>query len=309
MRAQRGGLTVGVAVLAGCCGFSIPALAGSGHNPTAAQNHQAAARDAAKLLERVNLPAGATPSSTEPTGDGGTLADPPVTQRGAFKVVYEHAWWTAHESPDDVFKYVEGHPPSGGTSDTSGGESGPGSPTVRWVGFSFPARAGVLGIRWLVVEVVRLDNGTTGIRADAQVQWIIPRSASEVVPDGVREIDVVRRAPGQPPSVSKPVTRPSKVHKISSLIDGLPILQPGVWSCPAERSSDAIVTFAFRRTSDGPALARATVRADVGNSDTGCDAMSFSVDGRRRPALVQAASFLRSVQRLLGVQLTENSRS
>lgn len=305
---------VGAALLAGWAGGGAVALAG-GRATTEAQNHQAAIRDARELLNRLHLPSGTTASATEPSGDARRLAGSPAVP-GTPKVVDRHRWWTTSGSPEAVLSYVQAHPPAGGSFHMSGstgqcrpGASGPGacSVTSEFIGAWFPARPGSLGTRWLLVEVARLADGSTGIRADAEVQWIVPRSPREVVPSGVASVHIVRQAPGQPPSVSRTVTNPSDIRKIVDLVDELPTLQPGVWSCPAIPANPDMVTITFQDRS-GAALARTEVRADVGPSDTGCDAMSFWIGHRRQTSLVRARHFLRAVGRLVGARLTDPVR-
>jgi hypothetical protein len=295
-----------------CCGALAagPALAGgAGHHRTSAQNRRAAVRDADRLVKELSLPSGATASTSDP----GRLGGSPAHQVG--NVVDRHGWWTSSESPTAVLGYVKSHPPAGGQQTLSGqteqcqpGQFPPShcTATSRWIGFSLPAKPGVLGTRRLLVEVVQLSDGSTGIRADAQVQWIIPRPRSERVPSGVRVIDVERT--GSRP-LSRAITDPAQVRRIVALIDRLPTLQPGVWNCPAIRAQPGVVRFIFRDSRHGAALARASVRATVGSSDTGCDAMGFSIRDQRQTALVRARHFLRSVGRLLDVQLTEPGNS
>lgn len=295
------------------CLAAVPALAVyRGEGRTQAQNHRSAIQDARKLLTRVELPADATRSEGNPAGAGGGLSGPPSSQAGV-KQVDLASWWTAGESRSAVLKYVQAHPPAGGRLTMSGGEGRcrpgqrpPHCPIhLTWVGFSFPAVRGVLGTRWLLVQAERLKNGSTGIRADAEVQWIIPRPSSETVPSGVTAIEVVRRVNRRPPTVSRTVTRRGQVQRIIKLIDRLPALQPGVWSCPAAPGDPAIVTLTFETRPGGAPAAQAHAPADSGNSETGCDAMSFSVRGRRQTPLVHTRHFLTAVGRLLGVRLTE----
>lgn len=307
-------LLMGAAILAGSAAIALPVMASpsTARQTTAKHNHRVAERDAAQLLSRLHLPRGVQPAAQEPAGDGGRLANPPVTD-DTPKLVDRHRWWTSDETPSRVLAFVKAHPPENGRYELSGaeGQCAPDtSPpkgcqkTSQYVGFLFPARAGVLGDRWLLIEVTRLQDGSTGIRADAQVQWIIPRPASEKVPRQARVINVVRAVPGHRPSVSRTVTSSSRVRRITQLIDRLPIVQPGVWSCPRERAGVPVVTFTFRHSRAGAALARARARSDVGNSDTSCDGMSFEIRGHSQNALADGGRFLRAVQRLLGVRLT-----
>jgi hypothetical protein len=308
MFARRRSIAVGAAVLAAGAA-TVPALAiGHGAPRTETENHRAAVQDAGRLLSKVNLPPTAASSPTEPAGDGGRLSGPPSTP-GVSKFVDRHQWWTASGSPDQVLNYVRSHPPPHGKLSFSGaaaqcqpGQAPSGCHTTsQFVAFQFPPAPGMLGLRLLLVEVTALGDSTTGVRTDGQVQWIVPRAADEVVPSDVTLIEVRKGD-----RLHRVVTDRSEVRQIIRLIDRLPVLQPGSWHCPAFRSGPQ-VRFAFRGERGGPALARASVRSDVGNSDTGCDAMSFSIGGKAQPGLVQARHFLRAVGRLLGVRLTTSS--
>jgi hypothetical protein len=166
----------------------------------------------------------------------------------------------------------------------------------------------VLGSRWLVVEAARLKDGLTGIRVDGEVVWIRVRAASEKVPPGVGAIDVVRAIHGQPPSVFKSVTSHLEVKKVIGWIDRLPITQPelNVDGCPTPPADAPTVTFAFRASRHGRMLAQASVPADVGNTTSPCDGMPFLINGHPKHQLGRPKSFLKAVQRLLGVKLTSN---
>lgn len=320
MTAWKRSLVVGAAVLAGSAGVAVPVLGAKSGSPasrgapdrTSASNHAAARRDIKRLLARLNLPPGVTRSAQEPAGDGGLLKNPP-SYPATPNLVAGTRWWTTQESSKQVLSYVKAHPPKGGNQDVSGsqGQCTPhtspptGCHTVsEMIGFSFPSISGVLGFRALLVEVTRLKDGSTGIRVDAQAVWISARPARERVPSGVRVIDVVQAVHGQPPTLSRTVSKRRQVRKIVALIDRLPITQPGVTSCPPEAGNPPIDTFTFRPSKSGPALARASVSAEAGNSTTGCDAMGFSINGHSEPSLGRPQSFLEAVGRLLGVRLT-----
>lgn len=304
MTARMRLVAIGASVLACVAAGAASALAGSASvRRTTAQNHHAARRDASALLGQVPLPNGATRSSQEPAGDGGVLAGP-AFMIGVGNLVDDHSWWTVNEGLNQVFDYVQSNPPHGGTLDTTCGSAANTQPQWKCLGFSFSPRPGVLGVRELVVSIVALGDGSTGIRADTEVQWIVPRSPAEKVPAGTRIVHVVKVVPGQRPSVSRTVTSRSEVHKIVRLIDRLPTVQPANYHCPAQTSSVPVVSFTFQSSANGSVLARASVRSDVLNDDSICEAMTFRVDGRSEPALGRARGFLTAVGRLLGVTLT-----
>lgn len=298
MTARRRSHAVGAALLLACVA-AVPALAGPGHR-TSAGNRHAAVRDATQLLTRVVLPDGAR---SEPTGDRWGLGREQAARPPGTKMVDRRAWWKVDQPFQQVLDYVQRHPPHGGRLETT--ESGGPGPPWEDVTFSFPVKTDVLGIRWLAVTMIQLRDGSTGVRVDGQVQWIIPRSPNEKAPSGVKVIDLVRKVHGQAPTVSRRVTEQGQVDRIIKMIDRLPALQSGAWACPAETSDPAIVTLTFRARSGAAPLAQASAPADSGNSETGCDAMSFSIGGRRQTALVHTRHFLAAVGRLLGVKLTE----
>jgi hypothetical protein len=232
------------------------------------------------------------------------LAGPALTV-GVGNLVDRHFWWTVDSPLNKLFSYVQSHSPAGGRLDTTCGGGSSNGPQWDCAGFAFSPRPGVLGVRELVIEMVGLGNGSTGIRADAEVQWIVNRPLSERVPSGVGEIEVTRNGPSGGEAVA--VGDPTTVHKIIRLFDALPVLQPGSWHCPAIRPGPE-VRIIFRSAGGGPALARAAVRADVGRPQTGCDAMSFWIGRQRQMALVGSRHFLRVLGGLLNMRLTARPR-
>lgn len=280
---------------------TVTAAAAATPRTTASANRQAAVRDARSLLSRLELPLGATRLSGQPRADSGTLAGPP-SEPATPDVVDVHTWWQVSGRPNAVLAFIAAHPPAGGRLTTSGTFQGPGYAGAD-EGFSWPALGGVLETRSLLVTVTQLPDGSTGLRADAQDVWLIPRSAGELVPAGVHVVDVTRAATGQPPTLSLTVTDAAKVHKIVTLIDRLPIAQPGAWSCPALSDQGQFVTFTFRASAGGPALAQASQAAWATEPTTPCDPMSFAVRGRGQTPLLGGAAVVHEVGRLLAVKL------
>jgi hypothetical protein len=270
--------------------------AGDAGRVTAAANRRVAIRDAHKLLGLLVLPAGAVRLTREPRGDGGALrrsATTPATP----DLVDVHAWWRVPGSLESVLTSIEANPPAGGKLTSNGSFSGAGYTGLddTW---SLPSIPDVLGTRSLVVTLAQLSDGATGVRADAQDVWIIPRPAGEQIPPGVRVVDVTRGS-----SLSITVTDPAKVHTIVALIDALPIAQPGAWSCPGFTGSGPFVTFTFLASAGGPVLAHVSQAAWATEPTTPCDPMTFSVHGRAETPLLGGAAVVHKVGQLLGVQL------
>jgi hypothetical protein len=321
--ARTAGALIGTTLLIGFAGAAYAGTPGAGARAagaadhmrgrrTAAQNQRAANRAAEEILQGLSFPSGTSPSSQEPTGDKGRLKHPPSSP-ATPNLIDHHSWWTTRSSPSQVLRYVEDHPPRGGTwqQTTSSGHCPPPpkyqSPNhchwLWWVQmYSFSPLPDTLGSRVLLVKIARLANGRLGIRADAQAVWISPRPAGEKVPSGVSEVDVTQAKPGRPPTVSKQVVSPRKVRRIIHLIDQLPITQPELPDCAPKGPGARIDTFTFR-SSTRAELAHASSWSDVGNSTTHCDAMRFSFHGQSRPALAQTRGFLTDVGKLLGLRL------
>lgn len=261
-------------------------------HPTAAANRALAQRDTLALLQRVALPAGREQLAGAPGGAGGLLGRPFQVPGG--ELVQRHRLWRVEDPLDSVIAFAGTHAPRGSRRDGSGSAGGLGAPANETLTFSFPANAGRISLRWLSVTMVALPDGSTGVRADAQDIWIVPRPASEVVPAGVSEVDVGAHR----------VTAAGKVATIVRWFDALPTVQPDSnFSCPALVAGPKI-RLAFRGA--GGLLAWATFGANTIHHSlvsTPCTPISFSTQGQVEfPELVGGRFFPR-VERLLGVKL------
>ncbi len=90
-----------------------------------------------------------------------------------------------------------------------------------------------------------------------------------------------------------------------SLINSMPIVQPGSWSCPALIDAGGhLLTFQFRARARGPVLATATYQAFPGlvASSGQCDPLQLSIRGRPEPSLL-GGRFAAQAQRILGFGL------
>jgi hypothetical protein len=242
---------------------------------SASTNRDAARTDAAALLSRLRLPPGAIKVTSNPPGAGAALAhafDAPATPN----LVDEHGWWVVPMTPASLLAFVERQRPRGSRLEQSGfGSKGP-----QMVGYGWPARLGVLSTRWLVIEVVALANGSTALRVDAQVVWITPRPASERIPAGVDRLTVsVVRARR---SIQGPVTvtARNRIRRARSLVDGLPLAQPGVSACPVDLGITVRLTF-YGRSNRPLAVA--------GVDPGGCQNVSLTIRGRGQGLLTSAA--------------------
>jgi hypothetical protein len=296
-------LAAGALTLLLLAGSAQAAGAGTSR-PTATTNRNAAARDATVLLGRLALLPGATKLPAEPSGDGGVLARPASGPPAVSPVIDRHRWWTVPGRNGAVTAFIRAHAPRGGKLLMSGaGVRGPGLPAGHVLAYQWAAVRGVLWSRELVIAVVDLPGGRAGIRADAQVQWTIPRPADERIPAGAHELDVTRGLPGTAPTLRVHVIDLARIRRLAAMIDQLETVQPGVWACPVYPVKAPIVTFTFRARLDGAALAVAREPAFATEPTTPCDPMTFSIRGRTRRPLLGGATVVRAAGRMLGIRL------
>jgi hypothetical protein len=286
---------------------STPAGSGIPKPPPAiaAARRRRARADAASLLARVRLPAGAEQLAGEPAGDGGRLSRAAVTRPAAnHTLVDEHTWWRVPGSAASVLDYVNPHVPPGGKLVESGSEGPkPGVVVTGFVGIGWPPVGRLLGNRELLEQVTNLAGGGAAVRVDAQVQWIIPRPVNERIPHGVHEVEVTVGSPGQAPSLEVKVVSPAKIHALVAMVNRLEIVQPGAYSCPSFSPGEPVVTFTFLASDGGAVLASAGQLAGVSEPTTPCDPMTFSIRGQARTPLLGGARVVTKAGHLLGVQL------
>lgn len=298
---------------AGCVGAAVllgsESVASTSHRlrppaPTSASNRRAAVRDAERLLDLAprSLPSSAVRLSAEPPGDDKLLVAPP--KEPVRQIIDRYAWWRVPAAFDSVVAYVQAHHPPlppGPYSVSGGGEGGPGVPKNQMFSYWFRPVGEVISMRALTFNAVALSGGGTGVFVDARETWVVPRAPSEQVPAGVHVVEVTSARPGMPAIASRTVTTAAKVRRIISLVDQMPIVQPGVTSsCPGLTGSHPDVTFDFRAAVGRPILAEARV-TDYGGLSGPCNPVSFSIHGRRQDPLI-GSDFLTRIHRLLGIR-------
>jgi hypothetical protein len=270
-----------------------------------AGNRRAARLDAVAHLDGLNLGSGAAGSSSEPAG-GGSWLKPMPRLSATTAAVDVHAWWRVPGGPDSVLADVEAHPPKGSKLDGSGSGGGPSGQTMETVSFGWPPVSGVLGERELSVTVVPLEGDTTGVLAQAESVWIVPRPAGERIPGSAHELDFTSGRLQGPIGISRIVTNAGKVSRIVSLINAMEVVQPGVYSCPSLTLTGAhLLSFTFRARAGGRLLAVASYEAFPGLTDSSgpCNPIRLRIAGRREVSLLGGA-FVPRAQRVLGFRLT-----
>jgi hypothetical protein len=289
-------------VLAGAAAVSVASPA-----QVRRANHQAAFTAAGQLLGAVALPAGSTEVPTEPAGDAHQLARSNELSFFAAQVV-RHEFWTTTASPAAVVATVEAHVPAGAKW-TGSGYSG----TTQFVSYSLPpVGAPMLGARTLSVDAVKLNDGSTGVRADATVLYSAPRLRSQLVPAQARVLEVSMTpapvGPAPAPTLKTPlvITKRPAVRRIAALVDSLPFvanLRGVAISCPAIMPAP-IVTFTFRAAPAGSVLAAVREAANTPASAEPCFATTLMIRRHAQPDLLEGGTLLRRAGAILGVKLT-----
>jgi hypothetical protein len=256
----------------------------------AAGREHAAVRKADRLLAQIRLPAGARSSSTTPAA----LRTSNLGVSVITEFAYRHRVWKVREPLAAVTSFVRRHALPGFENHT-GGES------PVWLGYDQRLSGGRPMQRMYDVSLVR-QGSWTFVRVDAAAAWIYPRSPREVVPAGVREIDI--RGGG----VVRRVTAPAQVARIVRWFDALHVTPPGVTvGCMLELSTP--VHFRFR-TASGAELARAVVPSEGAD---GCNSIQLTIGGKQQMPLGDARfgkhAFVEKVQRLLGVCFRDPRRA
>jgi len=225
------------------------------------------------LLAELPLPPGSSESATEPAEDGSLLAHPGMGPPATPNAVDEHAWWLVPGAPPEALAYISARLPAGTRRPETVGRSPsqPNVPESEIAAFSLPGSSGTL-----VIKAVQLPNGSTALRADAQVVWTTPRPASETIPSGAHLLRIAvhdrnrsSRNPQNPSRLAllerlpRKITSLRQIHGIVALLNGLQVVQPGHRVCPLLEPGDSSVKLTFYASPDAAPLAAAEIRPDT----------------------------------------------
>lgn len=296
-------LVIVIAALLGIAGGAAVIAAAATPAQVLHANQTAAQSAADQMLGGIVLPAATNEVASEPAGDDDALAR--SMEIPIFRAeVDRHEFWTTSASPSVVIASFEANLPAGAKS-SGGGYNGPS--TTIFVSYSLPTiDAPALGPRTLTVNAVRLSDGGTGVRADAEVRYTAPRLPAQRIPPQAHVLDVTMANYHSSPLLSLTVTNRSQIRHIASIVDGLPLLASlrGVaFSCPALMLAPTD-TFTFRVSPGGPAVAQVTEPANQPTSAGPCFITTLSIRGHGEPGLLEGGRLLRQAGAILGVKLT-----
>jgi hypothetical protein len=269
-------------ILAGCAvaapSGTRPSATGTAGRPPASPapsasltTGQRAQADAAAILAAFAMPPGAKRLSAPPASVKAALGQP--FQAGSSPdIVDKDSFWTVPSVPAVVLAWEEQHVPRRFTrAESFHGTDG----RVAQSGevFTLPPVAGVLESRELMVEVADGGGGQTAIRVDAQVTWTPAKPAGAVVPAAARVVTLSMnyggnaggRKPPEPVTITDPVT----VGKVAALVDHVPPLPSGSYSCPF--ADGMAFDLAFRARPGAPVLSATVLQLN------GCEWVDLTV--------------------------------
>lgn len=270
-------------------------------------------------LAHVFLPAGAVPLKHEPAADHGllTLRSLNVTQDADMAHVTLHTWWVVPTSVSAVLRYVGNHPTPGSYYGLETGSLRIGKHTIsRWEEAAWPLPGKGIRSRRMWVDATRLADGRTGVLAAVDVEWVVPRAASEAVPAGVHSVVITlvrpRHGGGVEPATEVTLSTPGLVRRAATLVDSLGAEQPidlpcaewpVTYQCPVDPDGPGSLTVTFLSASGRQTLAEARVGIPVGWGYTGVtgDPIQFWVHGRQGRAL-SGGAFVRKTLALAGLR-------
>jgi hypothetical protein len=283
---------------------------GAANAPAAGSPRQRAVADAARIIASFPPPPGSARSARSPSPLLDRPAEgPPVTP----DVVTATRWWTAPGQPLAVLAWVAAHLPPGFTGGVR--DYGPngsfrppyGGPPAQdrfapiwWNQFGLPPVPDVLAQRILLVAVVRDGADRIAIRVDAQVAWLPAKPSAERIPADATVVTVAPQVgfgvPARQRLADRPVTitDPAQVARIAAVVDGLPVYPPGTFFCPADLGWGIKLT--FRAGLNGPVVALVT------GDESGCQAVSVVINGRRLLTLADGGSLESQVLKIAGAR-------
>jgi hypothetical protein len=259
------------------------------------------------MLAELPLPPGSSESSTDPPEAGSLLAGPGYGPPATPNAVDEHAWWLVPVTPTETLAYICAHLPPGTTRPLSGtGLGGPNVPENTISGFTWPGSPGSL-----VVWAVRLANGSTALRVDAEVVWVIPRAASERIPAGARLLTIRVHKPGRTlggvkfnrPAVlgrlPSRVTSVARIERIVALLNELRVQQPGLRHCLLEAGGS--VQLGFYTSPSASPLAVADI--NTVRKGGGCGGgVSLTIHGMAEPELEGGWDLVEEISQTLEIR-------
>jgi hypothetical protein len=218
----------------------------------------------------------------------------PFIAPGTPNLIDDSAFWSVPGDPTEVLAWLKVHPPRSSKLKIESSSSDRGVTTSWSLGFEFPSIVDVVNQRTLLVTAVATAANETTLRVDAQSVWIEPRPSWERIPVASQLVELSVGRAGAPRRELS-IVDAEAVRRIAATINDLPVVQPGVASCPAGLPRPALVRLVFRAARGASALAEVEQQLPAGT----CDPMRLDVHGERGLPLAESWRVMRQLRPLL----------
>jgi len=168
--------------------------------------------------------------------------------------------------------------------------------SLSFVDFTVPDVPGVLVDRTVIAAVVADGRDRTAIGVYAQVLWLPPRTAAELIPAAARLVTITPLSGSAPPAATDhqvTITDRGQLTRIAAVVNALPS-QPSVELVECGPNPGPGMQLTFRATAGGPALAVVTAHQQL------CPEVSLVIGGKRMPELDGANTLFQRVMAIAG---------
>lgn len=280
MRRSVLALVATLAVAVGGCGSSTPTRPPDRVAPHRAASPADRARaEADRLIALVQAPPTATPRDASPAKPLDGASQIP----GTDDIVDEHRWWTVSSDAQTTLDWFRNHGVGHLTSSGSGTSGGPDGVTLFSLEFTDRPIDGINSAE-VLVGVAPMPDGTSAVRADAQVVWLPARSAAESIPPNVDRIAVSAYINVNDLLGHRMLTG-AKARHLAKIINALPTALRGESSCAADQG--------YRLHVVAGAL--------VFDEDVACSDIAVTDSGKSLPVLEGSDAFVHAVASSMGL--------
>lgn len=244
--------------------------------PTDPAAHAKAEAD--RLLTLVRVPSEASPADHPPA----KILNHPAESPATGDIVDLHRWWTIPWGAQKTLGWLTAHGVKHSTPGGSGTSGGPEGVTEYTLVFDQPASAGVHSEE-VQLDIALMADGTSAIRADAQVVWLVDRAANETIPNTIDRIELSAYNRGHEIG-HRALTGPD-ARKIARIINQLPTALRGVHSCAMDTGYILRVVAGSLRFDD----------------DVACFDIAVTDGGKHLPALASSEQLEHAVTAAMGL--------
>jgi hypothetical protein len=201
-----------------------------------------------------------------------------------------HRWWSTPLSPPSALASLRARLPA----------------TLRLTGRGIGTVTGGATLTYLILEgppirgsndetllvTIAGDRRGSGIRADAQVLWVPPRTAAEDVSPGVRHVTLLEYRRDSSHVLARVTLSGARARRLARLVNDLPVDNRGPHGCTLDTGLRIRMTF----PTDGGGLVFTVWPA--------CGSVLVSAGGSSQPALLMRTALSDALARDLGLNAT-----